>query len=765
MLVWGRLVDRVAAMLGSLSLNISRSLEPRLSWCEQVDPDRQWKFRPREKDRDRQHPGPIEHPGRPKRVHLEYDIDDDDRAQQGPARVSGTGIIEDLQQRVVKLEELLAVRPTAGQFGPIRDAPIQDSWPQPGSTATTSSVLGTLVVKGSRSRYHGQNNRITLLNQFPNAKAFINQCSTDSALVGLAKEVQFLQAKTQEVINSPNSMSGIGTFAELENLLNRLPPKTACDRLLDVYIKNLEKTFRIIHVPSFVRRHGIFWQSTDHKLFCIAPLLTAILAVAVCLEPDPFSPELLSSWDYLKNDAIELLQIWLNNLPRKYRVDLESLQVETLIVLSRQLRLESPEELWKASGSLVRSAIVMGLHVNLSHNTSLSVFQAECRRRLWITIVEMDLQVSIAAGMPVMTPALDFGPLTPANLDDGMFDESTLELPPPMPLEEETSASSQIILATSLSRRIRIMGTVQHTTSQDNLEERLRQGQELEDCLKSIPSPLRLDHYMASAKPATALHNVLLDVFLRRPLLCLYRPVVTNSDHENASLHEIRHSCLESSIAILSYQDYFDPNTTDLEVNSNVYWNVFHTFCQQDILWAALIVCEHIRSYSQQTTAPSPENNPLETSLYSQLPSKASLTRLVENTLDSLTRRMQEKGSNVKDILLLAVVLQSVRARGSAEQREDLMFQGAKKTLSACRQHLLSTVPESSLKAQMTGLARMYNTADAASLIDNELPPISTPLMAQLPDITPQPSELASEFYNFESDLFSFDDGSFMWNM
>jgi hypothetical protein len=74
--------------------------------------------------------------------------------------------------------------------------------------------------------------------------------------------------------------------------------------------------------------------------------------------------------------------------------------------------------------------------------------------------------------------------------------------------------------------------------------------------------------------------------------------------------------------------------------------------------------------------------------------SKASLTRLVENTLDSLARRIGESGNSVKDILLLAVVLQSVRGRGSAETKQQWMMQGANKALSACRQYLLPAVAE-----------------------------------------------------------------------
>lgn len=62
-----------------------------------------------------------------KRVRISPERDGTDQRSQSQSR-SGTGIIEDLQQRVVKLEELLAVRPHAGNFGLMRDAPVQSSW-------------------------------------------------------------------------------------------------------------------------------------------------------------------------------------------------------------------------------------------------------------------------------------------------------------------------------------------------------------------------------------------------------------------------------------------------------------------------------------------------------------------------------------------------------------------------------------------------------------------------------------------------------------
>jgi enamine deaminase RidA (YjgF/YER057c/UK114 family) len=86
--------------------------------------------------------------------------------------------------------------------------------------------------------------------------------------------------------------------------------------------------------------------------------------------------------------------------------------------------------------------------------------------------------------------------------------------------------------------------------------------------------------------------------------------------------------------------------------------------------------------------------------------SKTSLTRLVENTLDSLSRRIGEAGNNVKDIVLLAVVLQSVRGRGSPEMKDRWMTHGAKKALSACRQYLLPAVTD---QHATFGVCRMHH--------------------------------------------------------
>jgi Fungal Zn(2)-Cys(6) binuclear cluster domain len=75
---------------------------------------------------------------------------------------SGLGLIEDLRLRVSKLEEMLALS-TPSLVGAAASPRLNVS----GATST-GNVFGTLIVKGTRSRYHGQNDKITLLRQVCN---------------------------------------------------------------------------------------------------------------------------------------------------------------------------------------------------------------------------------------------------------------------------------------------------------------------------------------------------------------------------------------------------------------------------------------------------------------------------------------------------------------------------------------------------------------------------------------------------------------------
>jgi Fungal specific transcription factor domain len=494
----------------------------------------------------------------------------------------------------------------------------------------------------------------------------------------------------------------------LMQLKESLPPKVICDCLLNIYSQNFEKVLRVLHFPSFLRQYDQYWIDPDivvSKNFAFLPQLTAVMVISLNLEDRNVRFDDIAARTYLECDSLDIVSHWLGELSRKQRAELSALQVETLLVLARHLRNLPAQKLWIATGALLRSAMTMGLHLDPSQSDKIPFYQAENRRRLWITIVEMDIQASVASGMPLMAPDCDFSRLTPTNINDVDYDENTDGWSASIPPHEWTDSLPQRTLALSMAQRIRILQLMRNVSSNTDLEEVLREGRKLEERLRQIPSALRLENAIETCNGAgNLLTRVLLDAFMRRPLLCLYRSLLVREEQEAAAFQEMQHVCLESSKAILTYQDYFDPEVADLDIfgSNSPYWDMLQTFCKNDIIWAALSICQYIKSKVHQATTPNSHllHNGLIPIQRPQTSSKATLTRMVENTLDGLTRRIGEVGSDLKDVLLLAVVLQSVRIRSTNSMKYNLMYEGTKKALWACRQTLLDSVIASSQKIQ-----------------------------------------------------------------
>lgn len=67
-----------------------------------------------------------------------------------PGLAVNINVLLDMQSRLAKVEEMLGIRAT-------KDIDSEE--------ATKPQAIGTVVMKGGRSSFHGQNDRTTLLNQ------------------------------------------------------------------------------------------------------------------------------------------------------------------------------------------------------------------------------------------------------------------------------------------------------------------------------------------------------------------------------------------------------------------------------------------------------------------------------------------------------------------------------------------------------------------------------------------------------------------------
>jgi hypothetical protein len=240
------------------------------------------------------------------------------------------------------------------------------------------------------------------------------------------------------------------------------------------------------------------------------------------------------------------VEVWVDDLTGC--MTLATLRTRVLLILDQQVRASQADEVWKATGGLMRPAVMAGLHRDPSEFPDIHIFEGELRPRLWMTIVEMDLATSLIYGMPIMLHDGNYTCKPPSNLDDlDLFDGMT-ELPLPKTLEEVTDSIFQIVLAASLSLRFQAMS---HSRTQaENIQKLIHS---LETYMWHLPLKLYLKD--GTKEDLGQLFGiVLLNFQIRKVLTHLYRSSFSQTEFATRTTT----AGLQSSLSVLSYQKLFE---------------------------------------------------------------------------------------------------------------------------------------------------------------------------------------------------------------
>lgn len=468
------------------------------------------------------------------------------------------------------------------------------------------------------------------------------------------------------------------------------------------YIITWETISRVLHIPTFAKDCAAiarFNASGQISLppdisDSIVPQILCVISMASRLydQSDKSSGIEKRSEDQITKD-IAMVQKWLDGVRGKAHMHIQILETRVLLLLALHANQGHPSRLWRDSGNVVRTAMLMGLHQDPESSDRMSKLQKEMRRKLWVTIVELDMRFSLDAGMPPAVASSLINIAEIVNVDDEELSELMLEYPIHKPTTVWTDALPQIALAASLRERV----DVTHILGGNINIERdapmlLHHARALEKILRSLPTQFR-SSTKAGNISNKRLHrlftSIMLDISIRRPLLALYRTVALGPF--SSRYPEAMTGALRNSLAILAHLDALDPTVADLgTVKTRDYLNLFHILCKTDILQAAMILCYQIRSFNNSSRSPElvEDENGNDHEHFHEGQTKQSLTRVVENTLKSMLQRIGEFGSDLKEIMPLSILLQSVRADGTDAEKKEMMIKGAERVLFACRQIL-----------------------------------------------------------------------------
>ncbi|KAM0246009.1 hypothetical protein ACHAP5_004980 [Fusarium lateritium] len=293
------------------------------------------------------------------------------------------------------------------------------------------------------------------------------------------------------------------------------PSRETSDLMVDLYFKSFESSHRILHQPTFLAEYREYW---DHpESVTDSQRLTILLVIATGSSIfGHTSPE-----EALRNTAmvhqwIYASETWLAGPLEKDRVDLAGLQLYCLTLLARQIFSIGGDTVWMSAGSLVHRAMQIGLHRDPGKlNKPISPLQAEIRRRLWGTILELVLQASLDSRMPPRISLDEFNTQHPSNVDDDEMDETTTVLPSHDP-GHFNSASVQLALLASFPVRLRVVNAIVKPDEQIPYQDILALSSELLDALHMNNSLIKL------GQGSTPFHRNLLDYLVRRFIIPLH---------------------------------------------------------------------------------------------------------------------------------------------------------------------------------------------------------------------------------------------------
>ncbi|KAK5632608.1 hypothetical protein RRF57_008322 [Xylaria bambusicola] len=586
---------------------------------------------------------------------------------------ASTALLEDYGMRIERLEQALLEKTT-----PFTERSSGYRSHRPVASALT--MRGLTVKGGSRTRFFGPSSVRVLVNLFDEAKEFMFSGGDSNDILQSFLLVQKIHKAMQEEYRK--ATSPITVYVDSMTPIHKrmadvLPSKIACDHLVQLYMDESETLYRVLHIPSFMAQYNQYWEGNQ--------------------QPDYFLPQLLSilcvGYRYhragkgqFQNDregihtptACALVRAWLDSLRGKQLVEFSSLQTEVLALMAQRALSTQSHEAWQHLGLLVRMAMTMGLHRDPSEfSHKILPFWAEQRRKLWTTILELDIHMSIQCNLPSCIREGDFTCGPPRNLNDDELYPNMIELPESKPIEVDTDSRIQVFAALTLRTRFKAVDLVNRVDNLQDYQQIIDIGNELEQALEDIRCvlPQRQFSNMNGAR-RQLMTRVLLDMNCRRPLLALYRPFALSSTD---APQQIMTGYLKSCMILLSYLEEVSPSTPEFPR----IWPMHHFVLKRDIIYASFGVCYYMKQIQSsavntrdpETPESSARSDPIEVACTTASRSLLllSLPRLratVEKVIDTMINRISEIGTDLKDLVSLTIVFYTYQGETRDPKKE-----------------------------------------------------------------------------------------------
>jgi hypothetical protein len=364
--------------------------------------------------------------------------------------------------------------------------------------------------------------------------------SRDSALFEQIRNI-FQKCKSlARTIKSGRPIKHLPSSFELS-----LPARELADSMVDKYFSSFESAYRILHEPTFRMEYQRYWEQPESVTIAIRLTVSLVVGIGLSLQDHA---EMKAELRIKAQHWIHTAQDWLSGPLEKDCLDVAGVQIYCLTVMAREVFSTGGDLLWVSMGSLIHRAMQIGLHRDPRHLPPMSLLQAEIRRRLWTTVLEMIVQSSLDSGLSARISTEEFDTEAPSNVNDDEIDDLTTILPAHS-VEMFTTTSMQLLLLQSIPVRLRILQLLNSLRPKLFYPDVLALDSELVESYRKCSNFLKTNGNFR----VRGFHRSMLDFMLRRFLLPLHCPFARMAN-TNPLFYYSRKAGLDAAMALVMHE-------------------------------------------------------------------------------------------------------------------------------------------------------------------------------------------------------------------
>lgn len=327
-------------------------------------------------------------------------------------------------------------------------------------------------------------------------------------------------------------------------LSSEVPAREITDPLVTKYFQSIGRLFPIFDGPSFWREYDSFWQAPTQARLVFVVILLLVICMGNGAKPHDQRP--LSRSKIIKWWRLGLT--WQGAAAETNERMLSTIQASCLLLILRQVYSLSETAEWVSSGSLVKYAMAMGLHRDPTKFQSIPPEDHELRRRLFYTVLELDLQYCLNSGMQPTLRLGDWDTVLPE-----VTQETSTHSPDETPQSPGSDTPIQVHMLSSFKVRMQIACCTNAILPEDNYNKILDLSSQLSACFAGLDTQ----------RSTTCRAQILLSLY-HRYLLTLHVPFALTGDPRFAFSQNVS---LTSSLSILDQVEPHPDHALDPTAN------------------------------------------------------------------------------------------------------------------------------------------------------------------------------------------------------